>query len=79
MSVDSKIQYRCRRGLLELDVILSRFLSASLLQLTEGEKKDLLRLLDFPDPELLQLVLQETQSKEPALQRLLLKISVYSA
>lgn len=48
----AKIRYRSRRGMLELDVLLERFLAAKLDSLTEKEMDVLERLLDQTDPDL---------------------------
>ena len=48
----AKIRYRSRRGMLELDVLLERFLAAKLDSLTEKGMDVLERLLDQTDPDL---------------------------
>ena len=56
MELDStrlrRLQWRCRRGLLENDLILARFLEARGERLEEGEEAQLARLLDLADDEL---------------------------
>ena len=46
----SKIQWRCRRGTKELDVILARFVDNCYASLSSEEKKELSMLLDLEDP-----------------------------
>jgi antitoxin CptB len=48
----SKIRWRCRRGMLELDTVLDRFLNKHILTLSTIELERLVILLDAPDPEL---------------------------
>ncbi|HTQ00883.1 MAG TPA: succinate dehydrogenase assembly factor 2 [Casimicrobiaceae bacterium] len=52
----NRIVWRCRRGMLENDLVLSRFLAARGPQLTEDEIAMLDRLLDLPDNELWDLI-----------------------
>ena len=52
----NRLRWRCRRGLLENDLILARFLDARGEELTEGELAALDRLLDLPDNELWDLL-----------------------
>lgn len=48
----AKIIWHCRRGMLELDLILQRFLKHSLDKLSEAQCTMFERLLDYPDPDL---------------------------
>lgn len=50
----ARLRYSCRRGMLELDALLARFISSSqFAQLTAGQIKNFDRLLDETDPQLL--------------------------
>jgi antitoxin CptB len=51
-----RIRWRCRRGLLELDLVLTRFLDRELGGLTVGELEAFKALLDFSDNDLWDLV-----------------------
>ena len=44
-----RVRWRSRRGLLELDIILGRFIDASYMQLNEAELLVFEALLDMPD------------------------------
>lgn len=57
MSDIDRIRWRCRRGLLELDLVLERFLNVHFDQLTIAQKQALARLLDLPDNDLLDMVM----------------------
>ena len=48
----AKLVWRCRRGMLELDLILTRFLEAYWDALSIKEQAIFERLLDSPDPDL---------------------------
>jgi antitoxin CptB len=50
--VDGRLRWRCRRGVKELDVLLTRFLDDGYSQLNAQERGDFESLLDLPDPEL---------------------------
>lgn len=64
-----RLSWRCRRGLLELDIVLQRFASQYLAGLTQQELVALDGLLDLPDNKFLDLVtLRVPSSKVPALQ-----------
>jgi antitoxin CptB len=52
----SRLRWRCRRGLLENDLILTRFLDARAQAISEAELSGLDRLLDLSDNELWDLL-----------------------
>jgi antitoxin CptB len=56
-----RIRWRSRRGLLENDILLGRYLDAHEQSLTETDVEALDRLLDLTDPELLDLILGREQ------------------
>nr|WP_308633406.1 succinate dehydrogenase assembly factor 2 [Massilia sp. YIM B02443] len=53
----ARLRWRARRGLLENDLILTRFLDAHEEQLTDDEVDALTRLLDLADNPLMDLLL----------------------
>ncbi len=53
----TRLRWRSRRGLLENDLILTRFLDAHEVSLTDEEVDALTRLLELPDNDLLGLIL----------------------
>lgn len=57
MSEDDRIRWHCRRGLLELDLVLNQFLDNCFNQLTNEQKDALVRLLELPDNDLWDLVI----------------------
>ena len=52
----SRLRWRCRRGMLENDIVLARFLDARGASLGEREVAMLDALLDLPDQELWDLI-----------------------
>jgi antitoxin CptB len=57
-----KLQWRCRRGIKELDLLLQPFVSDHYLVLSESEKMLFEELLDYPDPFLYELLMGHCQS-----------------
>jgi len=47
-----RVKWRCRRGLLELDIVLRRFVDKHYAQLNEDESAQFEKLLDFADNDL---------------------------
>lgn len=70
-----RIRWRCRRGLLELDLLLGRFLEVHYPVLTEREQAAFVRLLDKPDPELLDYCVGFAYPDDPELQALVRRIA----
>jgi len=56
----AELRWRCRRGMLELDVFLQRFLEHGYLGLDTKEQQAFYRLLEFQDQELLEVLLQQS-------------------
>jgi antitoxin CptB len=60
----NRLRWQCRRGLLELDLVLERFLEKHGEQL-QGERLDLFRtLLTFSDNEILDLISARTECRD---------------
>ena len=69
-----RIRWRCRRGMLENDLILARYLDAHADMLTEAEVAMLDRLLDLPDNDLWDLIAGRAASHEPAIAELVAQL-----
>jgi antitoxin CptB len=65
MGSDGRLRWRCRRGLLELDLILQGFLERRFARLSAEEKALFAELLDRPDPELLDWALGRSEPPDP--------------
>jgi antitoxin CptB len=62
-----RLRWRCRRGMLENDLLLARFLDARGPSLTDGEVTQLDALLDLPDNDLWDLLAGRAVPADPAL------------
>ncbi len=49
-----RLRWQCRRGMLEVDLLLNRFLDAGYGDLTDGQKVAFVKLLEYPDQILLE-------------------------
>jgi antitoxin CptB len=56
-----RLRWRARRGLLENDIVLGRYLDAHVETMSESAIEALDRLLDLSDPELLDLILRRRE------------------
>ena len=54
-----RIRWQCRRGMLELDLVLNRFVERDLTGLAPAELETFRQLLDEPDPRLLAWVMEQ--------------------
>ena len=66
----SRLRWLCRRGMKELDVLMTRYLEEQYTQATESEKNCFRALLEMQDPELFSLLVGRTHSDDQALQHL---------
>ncbi|PSJ81124.1 succinate dehydrogenase assembly factor 2 [Neisseria iguanae] len=69
-----KIRFQARRGLLELDLVLGRFMEREFEQLNDEELTAFVEILEFQDQDLLALVNGYTQTEKTHLIRLLDRI-----
>ncbi len=60
----ARLRWRSRRGLLENDLILTRFLDAHETELSDDEVDALTRLLELPDNDLMGLLLGQNEPAE---------------
>jgi antitoxin CptB len=51
-----RMRWRCRRGLLELDIVLGRFIEQHYANLDEAQQAAFDLLLDMPDPTLWDMI-----------------------
>lgn len=64
----NRLRWRCRRGMLENDLILERFLAAFGTQLEGARLKALGALLEYPDDELWKVLSGRRECGDPALE-----------
>ena len=75
----NRIRWRCRRGMLENDLVLARFLDASGAALTEDDVANLDALLNMSDNALWDLLAGRTEAADPGLAAFLARLRVVSA
>ncbi len=63
-TVNSQLRWRCRRGMLELDILLNHFVNNDYEQLKNDQKNTFDRLLDYPDQLLFDLFLGHMESSD---------------
>ncbi|KEP99978.1 succinate dehydrogenase assembly factor 2 family protein [Snodgrassella alvi] len=69
-----RIRWLTRRGLLELDIILGRFMTHAFDQLSNEELAVFVALMDLPDPEILALINQSEGCTDSEFEPVLAKI-----
>ena len=69
----NKLQWNCRRGLLELDIVLQRFLQRNL-DLKEEEVSSLKNLLALPDNDLWDIVIGRSDAYQPHLNEIVARL-----
>jgi antitoxin CptB len=60
-----RIRWSCRRGLLELDLVLERFVTDHYERLNQREKNVFSELLKLPDNDLLDLAMGRADTTDP--------------
>ena len=65
-SLRNEINFRSRRGLQELDILLKRFLEKHLSNLEESSLKELIEILDMEDNDLADLLIYKTETPKEA-------------
>ncbi|MDX5333670.1 MAG: succinate dehydrogenase assembly factor 2 [Gammaproteobacteria bacterium] len=69
-----RLRWQCRRGMLELDLLLRRFVDTGYTDLGGEERNAFARLLDYPDDTLLELLMGRMTSTEGEITRVIEKI-----
>jgi antitoxin CptB len=67
-----RLKWQCRRGLLELDIVLERFIEANAFE--QAEMQPLQEMLNLPDNDLLDIVMGRSDSFEPHLKELVMRL-----
>lgn len=70
----ARLRWRCRRGLLELDLILQSVLDNRFAGLTAPERETFLEMLELSDNQLLDYLQGRAKPEQTELKRLLKKI-----
>lgn len=74
----AKLAWQCRRGMLELDVLLQGFLQAEWDRLSSQERADFARLLEEADPDLLVWLVGKEKSARADLELIIQRILLYA-
>lgn len=61
----SRLRWRCRRGMRELDVLLQRYLEERYPHAPEEERQAFEALLEIPDPQLFAYVVKRERPSDP--------------
>ncbi len=69
----ARIKWQCRRGMLELDMVLLPFVEKCFLDLSKAEQQNFTELLVLPDPILYQWIIG-TEEPMPQYQELISKL-----
>ena len=62
-----RVRWQCRRGMLEVDLLLNRFLAKDYAELSEDEKGQFASLLEYPDQILLEWFMGRERPVDPQL------------
>ena len=65
--MNTDYRWQCRRGMLELDLLLNNFVDKKVNSLSEQAKQSFELLLSYPDQTLLDLLLGNSVSSDPAI------------
>ncbi|HHO59553.1 MAG TPA: succinate dehydrogenase assembly factor 2 [Thiotrichales bacterium] len=60
-----ELRWQCRRGMLELDILLNTFLDRQYAQLDEKQRETFVSLLAYPDQTLYELLMATMTSASP--------------
>ena len=71
MSELSRLRWLCRRGMKELDVVMSTYLETYYVDASAEDQRGFKMLLEMQDPELYNLLLGREYAQDPALQTLI--------
>ena len=71
----SRLRWLCRRGMKELDLVLTRYLESQYSSTSESQRRAFRHLLEMQDPEIYTLLLGRRQSDDPAIELLLARIT----
>ncbi|MGB5247702.1 MAG: succinate dehydrogenase assembly factor 2 [Woeseia sp.] len=70
----SRLRWQCRRGMRELDVLMSGWLERHFDTASESQKAAFRTLLELPDPELASYLVRGEPARQPDLQPLIRQI-----
>ncbi len=74
MSNKAKLLWRCRRGVKELDVVLTRYLETCYDAADAADKQAFEYLLECQDPDILRYILRQEEPEDKEILRIIEKI-----
>ena len=69
MSEESRLRWLCRRGMKELDVVMTAYLESQFPKASEAERNGFKTLLEMPDPDLYSLLLGRQASPNDTIEK----------
>ena len=75
----SALRYRCRRGMLELDACLRKFIDAAGSDLSSDERHIFADILERPDPVIFAYIFSDLKPKTSAEEKLIARIKNFAA
>ena len=70
----ARVRWACRRGMLELDVLLQPFIEAQYQDMHDEDKQTFIRLLECEDPELFAWFMGHEQCPDALLAAMIIKV-----
>ena len=67
----ARLRWKCRRGMREMDILMTRFLDRGYAQLDDAGQKSFERLLDIPDQDILQWLWSDSLPDDAELAKLI--------
>lgn len=75
----SRLRWLCRRGMKELDVLMTRYLDEQYEQASEQDQRFFVELLDWQDPELFSVMVGRTTADDDSMQAFIDKLRQLNA
>ncbi len=75
----AELKWRCRRGMLELDILLNSYLDKSYDTMSPEQGAVFSDVLDYPDQVLFDLLLGNMQSSDQRIKQLIAEIQILTA
>jgi len=72
--VDNRLRWKCRRGMLELDIMLQSFIESGYAELGPEDNNYFEQLLNYEDNPLFELLMGHMQPADPAMKHVIQSI-----
>ena len=79
MLTKSQLLWRCRRGVRELDILMTRFVEQFYDQMSEQEQAQFEKLLDVQDPTIMDWIFERETPPDQPMQALIHKLQAVNA